>query len=182
MGETNNSRLWLRLFCIVSGGVFSLLGTWLLAYGFTRAGFEDWNQWRHLRQSGIPAGAIVLEVDQGMSSGRGVRYRYETTNEYGLHEPFETWEKVNSRIRSQVEVGETVSILYDPEDPSISRIEGNYQYVILVGALPLTCLLIPLTVVILVGPIYILYLYKRRKVDIYRAVATYLEVIGRSWK
>jgi hypothetical protein len=130
---------------------FLLLFTFIFITGL-KTGLEQWASWRPLLRDGITTQAIVTDgTDPGTDDHR-IRYTYEATTANGKSKSYEHWENVN-RFKS-FEVGDEVSIIYDPAEPSHSEIEGSQTYLFeLITYLPGVCILVPLTILWMVLPL-----------------------------
>jgi hypothetical protein len=141
---------------VVAAGVFlvilaeMILLSWISIGGLKDA-LEDWQSWRPLLRDGITTQAIVLDGTRPGSDGHRIRYMYQATTTEGI-KTFENREYV-TRFKSY-EVGEEVTIIYDPAEPSHSGIEGNQLYrwsfvLYLCG----TCTMVPIAVLMIVVPL-----------------------------
>jgi hypothetical protein len=111
---------------------------------------EGW----HLHRVGIPTQAYVLVVTD---RGRSLRtqYIFEAATGDGGTESFIKEERVVTRkAYESLVVGEEVSIVYDPANPSLSRIKGNGSYNADIALSPvLACILVPTTILMIVLPL-----------------------------
>jgi hypothetical protein len=134
---------------LVGGGLAFLLLFSFISITGLKTGLEDWASWQPLLRDGITTQAIVVDgTDTGTGDHR-IRYMYEATAVNGKSKSYEHWEGVNQF--ESFEVGDEVTIIYDPAEPSHSEIEGSQTYLLdIVIYLPGMCLFVLPTVLIIV--------------------------------
>jgi hypothetical protein len=92
-----------------------------------KSALEERRNWRLLQHEGIRTEAIILEVTDRGRDNRA-RYAYEVPIMDGQKLNIEKWEDVVASTWRSLEAGEKVLIIYDPINPTNSRIEGNQRY------------------------------------------------------
>jgi hypothetical protein len=147
-----SKRRQLSLWNIVVGiiGYAFVVGFFLIvARGGIHNGLEAWYQRRYLRQEGVLEEAIILDIDSGLFDGRGVLYSFEVEMSDGHTITYNNWGRIGFFQRAQLTSGETIPILYDPSNPSFSRLRNDYEFLDVLLAVPAMCgLLAPMVFII----------------------------------
>jgi hypothetical protein len=104
---------------------------------------------QHLTQNGVETTATVLDVDP-YKGGRGVKYEFTVvaTDERDKYVT-QVWERAPTKIARRMKPGDQILIRYDPQNPSVSMVEGyNGVFWLVLLSLPVWCIIYLLIVVL----------------------------------
>lgn len=85
----------------------------------------SWFEFIWLNQAGVVTEGEVIAREQTPKGVRSITYRFETTDNGGTGVVRERGRRVSSSIANQYREGETLPIIYLPNWPEISNIQGN---------------------------------------------------------
>lgn len=140
----------------VKGLVFGVIWTLFSLVFFSVAGvttFNDWRTHQQLKEMGqIVQGQIAVRENffDADSDSYYLTYRYRVAGEV-----YDNEDSVSERLYDSKQVGDVVSILYDPQEPQRARLEDNppvsYWFVVGVGTMGLVFITIGLVALVYFG-------------------------------
>ena len=84
-----------------------------------------WIEFIWLRQAGVVATGEVMALDSTPKGVKSIRYQFEAIRANGERERMERGRFVSPSLANTYFVGDPITIVYLPDQPNISNIEGN---------------------------------------------------------
>jgi hypothetical protein len=93
-------------------------------------GISEYRQWRYLLENGGETQGIILSVEPDPGKGlRGVIYQYEAQTENGGGvRSYRASKDVTGSFAASIRIGQSIPVLYDPDQPRISRLKEDRQF------------------------------------------------------